>query len=354
VAGAGQAFIVHAACLLINRSIWNNLSVCFPGGISMSRSRCIAGIALLATIATANAIAQAWPSKPVRIILGSAAGSGPDTLTRNLAERFAKAVGQPVVVDNRPGANGVIAAQAGARAPADGYTLLLATSSSFSVNPHTIKALPYDPIKDFSPVILVATGGLALIANPKVPFKTLQELIAYDKAQPGKLSVATEGPVAGSLLAYLNRSIGTKLVQIPYNSPPQTMQDTLAGRTELTIASIIVATPFVRRGELRPIAVMAPRRDPTLPDVPSAAETVPGFGIYAWVMFVAPAGTPPDIVRRMNTELDRILKDPEVVRWMLTFGNRAEGGTAEHATEFVRADTALWGRIAQDAGLKPE
>jgi tripartite-type tricarboxylate transporter receptor subunit TctC len=318
--------------------------------------RCVIAVAaaMACVLASANADAQAWPSKPIRIIVGSAAGSGPDTLTRNLADRLSKAVGQPVLVDNRPGANGVIAAQAGARAPADGYTFLLATSSSFSVNPHTVKALPYDPIKDFSPVSLIATGGLALIANPKVPFKTLQELIAYDKAQPGKLSVATEGPVAGSLLAYLNKSIGTKLVQIPYNSPPQTMQDTLGGRTELTLASIIVATPFIKRGELRPIAVMAPRRDPTLPDVPSVAETVPGFGVFAWVMFVAPAGTPPEIVGRMNAEMDRILKDPEVAAWMLTFGNRAEGGTAEHAKEFVRADTALWGRIAQDAGLKPE
>src|SRR4051812_19471771 len=209
--------------------------------------------AVLVALCAAGAHAQTWPAKPIRIIVGSAAGSGPDTLTRNLADRLSKALGQPVVVDNRPGANGVIAAQAGAKAPADGYTFLLATSSSFSVNRYTIKSLPYDPIKDFAPVILVATGGLALVGNPKAPVKTLAEVVAFDKAQPGKLSVATEGPVAGNLLAYLNKSLGTKLVQIPYNSPVQAMTDTIGGRTELSVQSIIVATPFIKRGEIHPI-----------------------------------------------------------------------------------------------------
>ena len=300
------------------------------------------------------AVAQTWPAKPVRIIVSSAAGSGPDTLTRYLGDRLSKAIGQSVVVDNRPGANGVIAVQAGARAAPDGYTLLLATSSSFSVNRYTIKALPYDPIKDFVPVVLVATGGLAVIASPRAPVKTLSDVVAFDKAQPGKLSVSTEGQVAGTILAYINQGLGTKLLQVPYNSPAQALQDTVAGRTELSVASVIVSLPFIRRGEVHPIAVVTPRRDPSLPDVPTIGETLPGFGIYAWVMFVAPAGTPAEIVRRVNGEMNRILKDPEVEKWMLTFGNRAEGGTVEGATEFVRADSALWGEIAKAAGLKPE
>lgn len=301
-----------------------------------------------------QALSQVWPARPVRIIVSSAARSGPDTLTRYLGERLSRAIGQSVIVDNRPGANGVIGAQAGVRAAPDGYTFLLATSSSFSVNRYTIKALPYDPIKDFTPMVLIATGGLAVIAHPNAPIRTLADVVAFDRSQPGTLSVATEGPVAGTILVYVNQSLGTKLLQIPYNSPAQALQDTVAGRTDMSVASIIVSLPFIRRGDVRPIAVVTPMRDASLPDVPAIGESSPGFGVYAWVMFVAPAGTPADIIQRTNGDMDRILKDPEVARWMATFGNRAEGGTVEAASEFLLADSALWGKITQAAGVKPE
>jgi tripartite-type tricarboxylate transporter receptor subunit TctC len=248
----------------------------------------------------------------------------------------------------------VIGTQAGANAAPDGYTFLLATSSTFSVNRYTVKALPYDPAKDFLPIVLVATGGLVVIANPNAPIRTLADVVAFDKRHPGKLSVATEGPVAGTILTYLNEVLGTKIVQIPHVNASLALQDTMAGRTELSVASIVLSLPFIKNGQVRPIAVATTRRDPSLPDVPTIGETTPGFGVNAWTMLVAPAGTAPEVVERMNAEVNRILKEPEVVQWMLQFGNRAEGGSTAAAASFVRTDAALWERIARTAGVKPQ
>lgn len=314
----------------------------------------VMSIAVVSMVCASSAMSQAWPNKPVRIIVTSAAGSGPDTLTRYIGVRLSRSIGQSVVVENRPGANGVIGTQAGARAAPDGYTFVLATSSSFSVNRYTVKALPYDPIKDFVPVVLLATGGLVVIANPNAPIKTLADLVAFDKREPGKLSVATEGPVAGTILAYLNEFLGTKLVQIPHTNAALAVQDVMTGRTELSVASVILSLPFIKSGAVRAIAVTTSKRDPSLPDVPTIGETSPGFGVNAWTMLVAPAGTPTDIVRQVNVEVNRILKDPEVPQWMMQFGNRAEGGTVEGAADFVRTDAVLWEKITRAAGIKPE
>ncbi len=315
---------------------------------------CAVPVALATIACSTQAMSQAWPNKPLRIIVASAAGSGPDTLTRYIGGRLSKSVGQAVVIENRPGASGVIGTQAGARSAPDGYTFLLATSSTFSVNRYTVKALPYDPVKDFVPVVLTATGGLVVVSNPKAPVKTLPDLIAFDKREPGKLSAATEGPVAGTILAYLNEFLGTRLVQIPHTSSGMALQDVLSGRTELAVPSIIVALPYIKSGQLRPIAVTTTKRDSALPDVPTIGESAPGFGINAWTMLVAPVGTPSEIVQRMNDEVNRILKDPETGQFMAQFGNHPEGGTAAAAADYVRADDALWAKIARAAGVKPE
>lgn len=316
--------------------------------------RSLAGAVVLSMVCAGSAMAQGWPQKPVKIVVTSAPGSGPDTLTRYIAARLSKSLGQSVVVENRPGANGVIGTQAVANAVPDGYTFLLATSSVFSVNRYTVKALPYDPEKDFQPVVLVATGGLAVIANPAAPIKTLADVVALDKRQPGKMSVATEGPVAGTILAYLNEVLGTKLVQIPHTSASMALQDAMTGRTELSVASIVLSLPYIKNGQVRPIAVATSKRDASLPDVPTIGETSPGFGINAWTMVVAPTGTPADVVQRMNVELNKILKDAEVARWMMQFGNHAEGGTSAAAADFVRTDALLWEKITRAAGIKPQ
>lgn len=309
---------------------------------------------ILMVSCTTGAIAQGWPTKPVKIIVTSAPGSGPDTLTRYIGERLSRAIGQAVIIENKAGANGIIGTQAGAHAAPDGYTFVLATSSTFSVNRYTVKSLSYDPVKDFTPVALVATGGLVLVANPKAQLKTLAEIVAFDKSHPGKLSVATEGPVAGTIVAYLNEALGLKIVQIPHVNAPMALQEAMTGRTELSVASIVLSLPHIKSGALRPVAVTSSRRDLSLPNVPTIGETVPGFGVNAWTMIVAPTGTPSAVVERMNLEINRILKDPEVVQWMLQFGNRAEGGTSASAAAFVRDDAAVWEKITRVAGVKPQ
>ena len=312
-------------------------------------------LALLAALPQAHA--QGWPARPIKVIVSFAAGSAPDIVCRFVTDRLSRSLGTTVVVDNRPGAGNVLAAQAAARATSDGYNFFCATAATLVSNPHTFKSLPYDPARDFVPVGMIAKGPFFVLVHPSVPAKTLAELAAYDKANPGKLSFATDGQrnFTGMMAAWLNKIAGTSMLTVPYAGMPQGIQDTIAGRTQVIILAVPVAAPRIKSGELRPLAASFARRVPGFEDIPAIAETYPGFELVGWFLMLAPAGTPQDIVQRMNREMDRILKDPDTAQRLRTLGFFTEGAeTPEGVAEAIRADTTKWGRIVKDIGIQPE
>jgi tripartite-type tricarboxylate transporter receptor subunit TctC len=304
-----------------------------------------------------GAKADTWPARPIKLINALAAGSAPDILSRIIAERLSNALGQQVIVENRPGGANVIATQAAARATPDGYTLFLGPSLALAVNPHTFKSLPYDPAKDFVFISLVAKAAFFLLAHPDVPAKTLSELIAIDKAKPGQLSVAVDGPKnsTGMLAAWLNKKAGINFVLVPYASMPQGIQDAISGRVQLTIAAGLVAGPLIDRGAMRALAVSSATRIPGYQQVPTIAETLPQVEFLGWFVLAAPAGTPSEIVNRINREMARILKDPGLVSRLTGLGFYIDGAyTPEAVTEFVHSQRDKWSEIVHAIGIEPE
>jgi tripartite-type tricarboxylate transporter receptor subunit TctC len=316
-----------------------------------------ATLAAWAGLARDDARAEEWPMRPIKMIVTQAAGGTPDIICRAIGVRLTRALGQQIVVENRPGAGNTIGAQAAARAAPDGYTFLFATAAALVTNPYTFKSLPYDAIADFVQVGLVAKGPFIVLAHPSVPAKTLPELFAFDKGNPGKLTFATDGPrnFSGILAAWLDKLGGARIVQVPYATMPQGVQDTLAGRVQLTILAVPSAAPHIASGALRPLAVSSLQRLSNYPDIPPISDTFPGVEMIGWFSIAAPANTPPEIVARMNQELDKILKDPEVAHQLSVVGFFTEGaGTPEQTRTFVRAQYDLWGKVTREIGLAPE
>jgi tripartite-type tricarboxylate transporter receptor subunit TctC len=317
--------------------------------------RTLLPLALLCALAHAHA--QSWPTRPIKMIVSFPAGSAPDIVCRFVTDRLSRAVGQQIIVDNRPGSGNILAGQAAARSAPDGYNFFCATAATLVSNPHTFKSLPYDPVKDFVPVSMIAKGPFFVLVHPSVPVKTLAELVAYDKANPGKLAWATDGlrNFTGMMAAWLNKIAGTSILTVPYATMPLGIQDTLAGRTQLVILAVPAAAPRIKSGELRPLAASFAKRVPGYENVPAISETFPGFELVGWFLIVAPGGTPNDIVLRVNREMDRILKDPETARRLRALGFFTEGAETPGAVaEAVRADTAKWGRIVKEIGIEPE
>jgi len=316
------------------------------------------GLLLVAlSCAFGEAGAQSWPARPIRVIVSFAAGSAPDIICRFVTDRLSRAVGQSIVVDNRPGSGNIIAAQAAARSAPDGYNFFCATAATLVSNPHTFKSLPYDPVKDFAPVAMIAKGPFFVLVHPSVPATTLAELAAYDKANPGKLTFATDGlrNFTGMMAAWLNKISGMSILTVPYASMPLGIQDTVTGRTQVTILAVPAAAPRIRNAELRPLGASFAQRVPGYENVPAIAETYPGFELVGWFLMVAPAGTPSQIVQRVNREMDRILKDPETAQRLRGLGFFTEGAeTPEAVGEAIRADREKWGRIVKEIGIQPE
>jgi tripartite-type tricarboxylate transporter receptor subunit TctC len=322
-----------------------------------ARAPAAALIALTLGLASPLAAAETWPARPIKLINALAAGSAPDILSRMIAEPLSRALGQQVIVENRPGAANIIATQAAARAAPDGYTLYFAPSLALAVNPHTFKSLPYDPVKDFTYVAMVSKAAFFVLAHPDLPAKSLADLIALDKAKPGQLSVAVDGPKnsSGMLAAWLNKTAGLGMVLVPYATMPQGIQDALAGRVQLTVAAGLIAAPHINRGALRPLAVSSARRIPGYPNVPAIAETFPGFEFVGWFVLAAPKGTPVEIVARLNQAMAQILRDPELVRRLGELGFYVEGALTPEATAaFVRGQRDAWGEIVRAAGITPD
>lgn len=312
---------------------------------------------LLLALTAMTASAQSWPERPIRVIVSTAAGATPDIICRIVTERLARALGQQIVVENRPGGANVIGAQAAARAAPDGYTFFFATAAALVTNPYTFKSLPYDPAKDFVVMAKVVEGPFVVLAHPGVPAKTLPELVALAKAEPNKLSFATDGPrnFSGMIAAWLNKLGGMAIPQVPYSAMPQGIQDALAGRVQLIILAIPSAAGSIASGGLRPLAMTRAQRVPGYESVPTVAETFPGFDFTGWMALAGPAGTPAPVLARVNREMDAILKDPDVVKRLRDIGFFTEGaGSLQEAADYVRAQYEAWGRVVREIGLQPE
>jgi len=310
---------------------------------------------MLLTLAPASA--QSWPTKPVRIIVSFAAGATPDIMCRLISEQLSALLGQPVIVENRPGGANVVGAVAVAHSPPDGYTLYFATAAALVSNPYTFKTLPYDPVKDFVPVSMVAKNPFLILAHPSVAANTLPELAAYDKANPGKLAFATDGKrnLSGILATWLNKVSGANILQVPYATMPQGVQDTLAGRTQLTILSPPSAAPHIASGALKPLAVSWSTRLPQYPNVRAISDSFPGVELTGWLAIVAPAGTPAEVIARVNREMDKVLKTPQMVSRLVELGFYSDGAETPEATRaFVQAQYELWGKVVREIGLQPE
>ncbi len=311
---------------------------------------------LLALLPQGAAHAQGWPAKPVRLVLSQPPGSSPDILARMLGERLQKQWGQPVVVENRPGGQNIIGAQVAARATPDGYTFYYATTAALVVNVYTFKSPPYDPRKDFVPVTMIGLSPFVLAVNPSVPANTLAELMAYAKANPDKLNVATEGTktLSGLLTDMIGATGGVKLVHVPYNGVQPGILDTIAGRTLATVQSSTALSAHLKRGALRPIAVSFPKRVSGLEQVPTIGETWPGFQYIGWHGLAAPTGTPEEAIRRFSRDLDALMKQPEVAAKLVDLGVIPEGGTPEAMAAFLREEHVRWAKLVKEIGVVPE
>ena len=312
---------------------------------------------LILLLFTGHALAQEWPARPVKLIVSQPPGTSPDIVARFLADRLSRQLGQSVIVENRPGGQNVIGAQAVAKAPADGYTLFFATTAAIVTNPLTFKSLPYDPEKDFTPVAMIAKSPMVIAVNPSIAAKTLAELVALDKSQPGKLAAANEGAktFSGMMSQMLNKTAGTGLLQVPYNGVSPAIQDTIAGRTQVVLVSSAALLPFLKRGDLRPLAVSAGKRVRGIEDIPTLSETYPGFEYVGWFALLAPTGTPAAVIQHVNRDMDKVLADPEIAQRLFDFGLVNEGaGTPESLNEFLRAERERWAKLVKEIGLQPE
>jgi len=313
-------------------------------------------LALLLLFAFAVKAADSYPSKPVHLILPFPPGGGTDILGRLIGEQLTVRLGQPVVQENRGGAGGNLGAEAVARAAPDGYTLLLA-APTLAISPTLYPKLAYDPLKDLAPIALVATVPNVMVTHPSVPARTLQEFIALAKRRPGELNFGSGGAGTSNHLGgeLFNMVAGVKLVHVPYKGVNLAMQDVLAGNVQLVFIGIPAAAPHIRAGKLRALAVVAPQRSSALPDVPTAAEAgLPGFEVTTWYGVLAPAGTPRAIVERLNTELGRIMLAPELQPRLADMATEPRSGTPEAFAAYLREETAKWGKVIRDAGLRAE
>jgi tripartite-type tricarboxylate transporter receptor subunit TctC len=290
----------------------------------------------------------------VKLVVPFIAGSAPDVLARNVGERLAAKLGQPVVIENRGGAGGNVGAELVAKAAPDGYTLMLATSSHV-VNTFLYAKAGYDPVKDFTPVALLITMPSLLVVPIDLPVKSVAELIALAKAKPGQLNYGSGGP--GSLAhlsgATFAKVAGIDVVHVPYKGAPEIVTALLGGSVQFAFPTFSTALPQVKAGKLRALGVTGARRNPQLPEAPTMLESMsPGFELEAWFGIWAPAGTPPDIVKRLGADVDAMLREPEFRAKLASDGSVVVGGTPEEFASYVRSEAAKWAKVVQDSGAK--
>lgn len=304
----------------------------------------------------AVAFAQSYPSRPVKVIVPFPPGDAADILSRLIGPKMAERMGQQVIVENRAGASGQIGLEILARSAPDGYTIGVGQGGNLVVAPHTYKKLPYDPLKDFVPVALLATNYLAVVANPDVPFKTAEEMIAWAKANPGRLTLASNGEGGFPHLAFeqLRVMAGFTYTHVPYKGATQIITDVIGGQVQLGIGAYTSLSPHVLSGRARLIAVTNPVRVPNKPELPIFAEAVPGYDSRGWFGYVAPAATPREIVVRLNEEINRAMKQPDVAEKMVAAGLIIVAESPEFFGEMIRSDYAKYGKLARDIGFQPQ
>ena len=316
---------------------------------------------LLACCAVPAALAQspaAYPSKAIRIVVPYSAGGGIDVLSRVIGERLSRRIGQPVLIDNKPGAGTILAAEFVARAPADGYTLMVTSDSTLTINQHLYTKLPYDPVKDFTPITQLVLLNQLLLANPAVPANNLKELAAYVKVNPGKLNYASYGSGSQPHLAMemLKVQTGMDIVHVPYKGIPQAVPAALAGEVQLTFSGAASSQAFIKAGKLKALAVGGKSRMALLPDVPTFAESgFPDVPANAWFGLFAPAGTPPDIIMRLHAEVTRIMKEPEFIqKEIIEKSYELVASTPQAFAEFLVTDSLRNARAVKISGAKVE
>jgi tripartite-type tricarboxylate transporter receptor subunit TctC len=301
------------------------------------------------------ALADTYPSKVITLVVPFAAGSGTDAVARVIAQELGQALSARIVVENKPGANGSIAAVAVARAAPDGYTLFMTTNTSHSANPSLMKEIAYDPVKDFAPVTRVGNLPFMLVINPAIPAKSVEEFVAYGKANPGKLTYAygnSTGIVAGETF---RRTVGIDALKVPYKSTPPAITDVVGGRVSFMFVDLAAGLSQVKAGNLRALAVTTRERSAILPDLPSMKDSgLPDFDLTSWNGIFAPANTPRDIVAKLNGELRKIIARPDVKARLAEMGFDAFSSTPEELGEFVKTELVKWTRLIKEAGIEPE
>ena len=300
------------------------------------------------------ALAQAFPGKSIRWILPYPPGGGSDTIARPFARKLSENIGQQVIIDNRGGAGGNIGMEAAARAAPDGYTVVMGLTAQLAVNPALFTKIPYDPIRDFEPIMLLANGGYLLVAHPSLPAKTVTDLIAIARKRPGELLYASSGNGSGGHLAseLFNVMAGVRITHVPYKGGGQAMVDTVAGQTQLLFTPPISSAGHVESGRLRAIAISTTKRLSSMPKLPTIAESgVPGYDSGVWYAMLAPRGTPQNIITRLHEEFRKVLGDPAIRGFLTKSGVEPDGGTPDELSKYMRSELAKWAKVIKAANI---
>jgi len=312
-------------------------------------------VAALLVLSTGTAVAQAWPAKPIRIVVPFPAGGSTDIVGRLLADKLSQSLGQAVVVDNRAGAGGTSGSDVAAKSASDGYTFLLGTSSTHAIAPALYPKLAYDPVKDFAPVSLLGTATILMVVHPSVPAKSVAEFVALAKAKPGAMMFGSTGNGSVSHLTaeYFKSLAGIDMQHVPYKGDTPMTLDLVAGRVQVAFGTAVAFLPQVQGGKLNALAVTDAKPSPVAPQLPTvAASGLPGFEALQWFGMLAPAGTPREIVARVNTEIGKALQQPDVQEKLKGLGMQIVGGPPEQFGSFMRAEAGKWAKIVKDSGAK--
>ena len=311
-------------------------------------------VGLACSLAGASAIAQAFPARPIRMVVPFPAGAATDLAARLIGQQLSASLGQPVVIDNKPGAGGSIAAMEVIRSAPDGYTLLFSSNSAISSNVALLKSIPYDPNRDFSPVAGIGETALLLLVKSSFPAKSLPELVAYVKQRPGKVTAGYGSSTSQTGIAMLNKLAGIDTLSVPYKGIPLAVNDVLGGVTDYTFVDVGNALAQVRGGTMRALGVTSSRRSPLAPDVPAIAELLPGFDITAWFAIVGPAGLPRDVVDKLNAATMQALKAPEMNGKLAQIGLSPMPMPPEQLKTFIGTEITKWTRLVKDANIEAQ
>jgi tripartite-type tricarboxylate transporter receptor subunit TctC len=313
-------------------------------------------LATLIALPASPVMAQAFPVKPIRLIVAQAAGSATDVIARIVTPRYSELLGQSVVIDIRPGAGGSLGTEIAAKSPPDGYTVLMANISTHGVNPALYAKLPYDPVRDFAPVSLVSTTANVIVVHPSVPARTVKEFIALARSKPGMLNYSSAGPGTSQHLAaaLLNTLAGIDTVHVPYRGSTPALGAVVAGEIAFMVPTLTTALPQIQAGKIRALAVTGGSRADELPKVPTVAETLPGYDVVSWWGVVAPANTPRPVIDRLNGDLVKALATAEVRSGLLKVGMYAQSQTPEQFAQYIRDEIAKWTKVAKAAAIKLE